>query len=200
MKNWRVFYVAASLVVLFAVAALYEYTKPASYHGALIDPPKAMPDFTLQSVNGPVKLSDFRGKYVALYFGYTSCPDICPTTLAGLKAAISKLDNRAASQVQVIFVSVDYKRDTPEKVAGYVQNFHPDFVGLTGSQAEIDLAAQEFGIYYKLNTPDPATGYYSVDHTAIVLVLDRQGNLVLTWDYGQQPDEIASDLGNLLKK
>jgi protein SCO1/2 len=200
MKNWHVFYVAAALVVLFAVAALYEYTKPASYHGALINPPKAMPDFTLQSVNGPVKLSDFRGKYVALYFGYTSCPDICPTTLAGLKTAISKLDNRAASQVQVIFVSVDYKRDTPETVADYVQNFHPDFVGLTGTQTQIDLAAQEFGIYYKLNTPDPVTGYYSVDHTAIVLVLDRRGNLVLTWDYGQQPDEIASDLGNLLKK
>ena len=199
MKNWRVFYVATTLFVLFAVAALYEYTKPASYHGALIDPPKAMPDFTLESVNRLVRLSDFRGKYVALYFGYTSCPDICPTTLAALKTALNQLGILAA-QVQVMFISVDYKRDTPQKVDSYVKNFRPDFIGLNGTQSEIDQVTQEFYIYYKLNDPDPATGSYSVDHTATILLLDRQGALVMTWPYDQQPDEIASDLQILVRR
>jgi len=194
MKNRRVFFVAAAVIVLFAIAAFYEYTKPPTYYGALIDPPKAMPDFTLQSAQGPVKLSDFHDKFVALYFGYTSCPDICPTTLAGLKTAISQLDNKEAGKLQVIFVSVDYKRDTPEKVDGYAKLFHPDFIGLTGTQEQIDQVTQNFGIYYKLDPPDPSSGSYVVEHTAIVLLIDPQGKLVITWPYGQAASDITSDL------
>jgi protein SCO1/2 len=94
---------------------------------------------------------------------------------------------------------VDYKRDTPESVASYTKNFNPDFIGLTGTQTQIDQVTREFGIYYKLNDPDPTTGYYSVDHTTTILVLNRQGELAMTWsDF--QPDEIASDVKNLLKK
>lgn len=199
--NRRILYALIVLVVfVFAVAVVFELNRPATVYGSVIDPPKPMPDFSLQSERGAVKLSDYRGKYVALYFGYTSCPDICPTTLAGLKAALSELGSQAAGQVQVIFVSVDYKRDTPVKVSSYAHAFSQDFVGLGGTQAQIDQVTQEYGIYYKLNDPDPKTGYYSVDHTAIVLLLDRQGQLVMTWDYGQQPDEIASDLKIALKQ
>ena len=199
--NRRILYALAVLaVVVFGVAVILELNRPAIVYGSVIDPPKPMPDFSLQSERGTVKLSDYRGKYVALYFGYTSCPDICPTTLAGLKAALSELGSPADGQVQVIFVSVDYKRDSPTKVSDYVHAFSPDFVGLGGTQAQIDQVTQEYGIYYKLNDPDPKTGYYSVDHTAIMLLLDRQGELVMTWDYGQQPDEIASDLKTELKR
>ncbi len=196
--NRRLIYVVLAIIVLLIGAAVYEFAKPATFYGSRIEPPKPMPDFTLQSVSGPVTLSDFRGKYVVLYFGYTSCPDICPTISAALKAALNKLGLDA--QVQVIFVSVDYKRDTPEKVSNYMQNFRPDFIGLTGAQGEIDQVTQEFGIYYKLNDPDPATGAYLVDHTATILVLDRDGALVMTWSYDQQPNEIASDLQILLRK
>jgi len=198
--NRRVFTIAALLVVFFAVAALYEYTKPPTYYGALIEPPKAMPDFTLQSANGPMQLSDFRGKYVALYFGYTACPDICPTTLADLKTAMAALDKQLASQVQVIFVSVDYKRDTPQKVDAYAKLFRTDFIGLGGSQEQIDQATHDFGIYYKLDDPDPITGAYSVEHTAMVLLLNPKGELVVTWPYGQTASEITSDLQSLSRK
>lgn len=195
----RIIYVAIALVLLLAGAAIYEFTKPVIFYGSVIEPPKPMADFALQSDNGPVKLSDFRGKYAVVFFGFTSCPDVCPTTLARLKAALSTLDGKDASQVQVILVSVDYKRDTPESVARYTKNFDPDFIGLSGTQAQIDQVTREFGIYYKLNDPDPATGYYSVDHTATILVLNQQGELALTWtDF--QPDEMASDLKNLLRK
>ncbi len=195
----RVIYVAAAVVLLLAGAAIYEFTKPVTFYGSVIEPPKLMADFALQSDKGLVKLSDFRGKYAVVFFGFTSCPDVCPTTLARLKAALNILERKDASQVQVILVSVDYKRDTPESVASYTKNFDPDFIGLTGTQAQIDQVTREFGIYYKLNDPDPATGYYSVDHTATILVLNQQGELALTWtDF--QPDEMASDLKNLLRK
>lgn len=196
----RILYVVVTLLAVLGITALYEYNKPPSFYGAVIDPPKPMPDFTLQSPHGALKLSDFRGKYVALYFGYTFCPDICPTTLADLKLAVDTLDGQQAGGLQVIFISVDYKRDTPEKVDEYAKRFRSDFIGLGGSQAQIDQATRDFGIYYKLDDPDPATGSYAVEHTATILLLDRQGQLVTTWPYGQSPGEIASDLKIWLAK
>lgn len=198
MNNRNLIYVILAIVLILLGAAMYEFTKPVTYFGSQIEPPKLMPDFTLQSAKGPVTLSSFRGKYVVLYFGYTSCPDICPATSAALKAALSQLT--VGFQVQVIFVSVDYKRDTPEKLSNYMQNFSPNFVGLVGTQTQTDQVTKDFGIFYKLNDPDPATGAYSVDHTADILVLDRQGKLVLTWAHNQQPDEMESDLKILLRK
>ena len=197
--NRRLLYVTLGIVLVFVGAAIYEFTKPATLYGSHIEPPKPMPDFTLQAVDGPLTLSSFRGKYVVLYFGYTSCPDICPTISAALKAALGRLGDQQA-QVQVVFVSVDHKRDTPAKVASYIHNFSPDFVGLTGTKSEIDQVTREFGIYYQLNDPDSGIGSYLVDHTATILLLDRQGALVMTWAYGQQPDEIASDLKTLMRK
>ncbi len=195
----RTIYLAMALVLLLAGAAIYEFTKPVTFHGSVIEPPKPIADFALQSDNGLVKLSNFREKYVVIFFGFTSCPDVCPTTLARLKAAINTLEDSEANQIQVIFVSVDYKRDTPESVARYAKNFNPNFIGLSGTQEQIDRATRDLGIYYKLNDPDPNTGYYSVDHTSTILVLNRQNELVITWS-DSQPAEIASDLKNLLRK
>ncbi len=187
------------LVITLAVIglAIYQFSMPIKYDGAFISPPKAMLDFTLQSAKGPVTLSSFRGKLVVLYFGYTNCPDICPLTLANLRQAMDQIGDKA-KDVQVLFISVDWKRDTPEKLASYAAAFRPDFIGLTGSQDRIDSVTKDFGIFYLLNVPDN-NGYYSVDHTATVLVLNRQGGLTLTWSNGTQPDSIASDLIKLLK-
>ena len=187
-------------VVVLAVIglAVYQFSQPVKYAGSLISPPKAMPDFTLQSAQGPLTLSSFRGKLVVLYFGYTNCPDICPLTLANLRQAMDQIGDKA-KDVQVLFVSVDWKRDTPEKMASYAAAFRPDFIGLTGSQDQIDKVTRDFGIFYLLNVPD-VKGYYSVDHTATTLVLDRSGALVLTWPNGTSPAESASDLIKLLKK
>lgn len=188
------------VILLLALIAVYQVTLPPQLHGAVIDPPKPMPDFTLQSANGPVQLSASRGKLVLLFFGYTSCPDICPVTLANLRQALADLGEAKASQVQVIYVSVDWKRDQPAKVSAYASGFRPDFLGLTGSQAEIDSVTRDFGIYYKLNEPDPATGFYTVDHSASTLILDRQGNLIMTWPYGLTPSELLDDLKVLVRK
>jgi protein SCO1/2 len=157
-----------------------------------------MPNFTLSSTSGPTHLSDFKGKVALIFFGYTNCKDICPATMAKMSTVFDKLGDRAAD-VRLIFISVDYKRDTPQTTGAYANKFRPDFVGLTGTQAEIDTVTKDYGIYYKLDNPD-ASGDYEVEHTADVMVLDRQGQLEMTWSPDQQPDEIAADLSVLIQK
>lgn len=187
------------LVILF-IAILFGYQSllPPQMNGSAIEPPVAVDNFTLRSGSGEVTLSQFRGKYIILYFGYTSCPDVCPTTLSGLREALSRLGDKA-EQFQVIFVSVDPGRDSPEYASTYASRFNPSFLGLTGSQEEIDIVTKQFGIFYQLNPPDES-GFYTVDHTASALVLDRNGNLTLTWPYGLQPDQLEEDMRTLLKK
>ena len=187
----------AALVALLLVGiVLYQYSLPPMLYGAIIDPPKLMTNFTLSGQNGAVSLADFRGKVTVLFFGFTNCTDVCPATLAKLSEALNRLGDRA-EQVQVVFISVDYKRDTPKISGAYASQFRPDFLGLAGSQAEIEAVTRDFGIFYKLGEPD-AKGNYELEHTASVLVIDRQGQLEMTWTSEQQPDEIASDLGVLL--
>jgi protein SCO1/2 len=187
------------LVLLFIAALLgYQSLLPPQMNGSAIEPPAAMGDFTLQSGSGDVTLSQFQGQYVILYFGYTSCPDVCPTTLAGLREALSRLGDKA-SQFQVIFVSVDPGRDSPAYASTYASRFNSAFLGLTGSAETIGVVAKQFGIFYKLNPAD-ASGFYTVDHTASVLVLNPSGSLVLTWPYGLQPDQLEEDMRVLLKK
>lgn len=189
----------ASLVLLLVVGVgVFELTRPPVLHGTVIEPPKPMPDFTLQSADGPVSLSDFRGKVVVLYFGYTSCPDVCPTTLANLRRALNDLGEKA-DEAQVVFVAVDWQKDTPERVASYLSAFHPDFVGLSGTQAQIDAVTKDFFIFYQINPPDE-NGYYTVDHTATTQALDREGRLMLTWPYGLTADEFLEDLKVLVRK
>ncbi len=187
-----------AVLILFSGVVIYIAT-PTQMFGAMINPPKPMGDFSLESAKGSVSLSEFRGKLVVIYFGYTACPDVCPTTLANLRQALELLDEQQARQVQILFVSVDWKRDQPAKVTDYAHAFNPSFVGLTGSQEQIDLVTRQFGIFYVINPAD-ANGFYSVDHTASTSVLDRQGNLTALWSYGMPPSEIASDMRNLLKK
>jgi protein SCO1 len=198
LGNRRTLLLAVTLLLLFLGVGVYEYTLPKALHGEVITPPKFMPDFTLQSATGPVSLSNFHGKVVVLYFGYTSCPDLCPLTLAYLRQTLDSLGSKA-NEIQVVFVSVDWKRDTPEHLSDYVHAFRPDFVGVTGTQAQIDAVTKDFGIFYLLYPPD-ANGYYSVDHTASIQVLDRQQKLTLIWPHDTQPDQMATDLQVLLKK
>jgi len=193
-------FILAALVVIAAGALVYERIKTPTYYGSVIDPPKAMTGFTLQSSNGPVSLDSFRGKFVLVYFGYTSCPDICPITLATLTEALTKLGTKKAEEFQVIFISVDYKRDTPQISDAFAKKFNSNFIGLGGTEAQINQVTQEYGIYYKLNPPDPTTGFYSVDHTALVQVLNPQGELILIWPFGTQPDQETSDLATLVSR
>lgn len=146
----------------------------------------------------PRTLEDFRGKVVVLFFGFTHCPDICPTTLADMAAVVKKLGPDAA-RVQVLFVTVDPERDTPEVLAKYVPAFDPAFLGLTGDLAATQRAAKEFKIFYE-KRPGGAPGAYSVDHSAQSYVLDAKGQLRLFVRHDRIAQDLADDLRTLLKE
>ncbi len=154
-------------------------------------------DFALTDDTGHLRhLSDYKGKAVVLFFGYTQCPDVCPTTLAGLAAAM-KLLGADAKRVQVLFVTVDPERDTQALLAAYVPQFYPTFLGLRGDTATTAATAKEFRIYYRKvagSTPQN----YTIDHTASSYAYDPQGRLRLLIRHGETPQNIAADLKLLL--
>ena len=154
-------------------------------------------ELRLTDHNGaPRSLADFRGKVVVVVFGYTQCPDVCPTTLADFSSAVKKL-GPDGSQVQVLFVTVDPKRDTPELLRQYVPAFDPGFLGLYGDAAATSKVTKEFRIFAQ-ERPGKTAGAYTVDHTAQSFVYDRGGRLRLVIGYGTSPESIASDLRILL--
>jgi protein SCO1 len=161
-------------------------------YGIAIDSAEPAQDFTLDASTGrAVSLSDFRGKPVLLYFGYTTCPDVCPTTLTDLRLAMQALGIEQES-VQVLFVSVDPERDTADRLAAYLQYFNPDFIGLTGSVTDIEAIASRFGVFFQKNEAKSAADYL-VDHTSAVLLLDADGKLRLMFPYGTTGDQLARD-------
>jgi protein SCO1/2 len=155
-------------------------------------------DFELVDHTGKIRrLADFRGKVVVVFFGFTHCPDVCPTTLAELAAAKRRLAADAA-RVQVLLITVDPERDTPEVLSKYVVAFDPDFLGLTGSPQQVAVAAREFKVIYQ-KVEGKRSGNYSMDHSAGTYVFDPQGRLRLYVSYGQGADVFAHDIALLLK-
>ena len=165
--------------------------------GVSIAPAPQGGDFTLHSVTGPVSLEQFRGKVAVLYFGYTWCPDICPTSLAMISAALRQLTPAELASVQTMFISVDPKRDTLERLASYAQYFHPTILGVTGTPEEVATVAKLYGAGYRKVEQDSATNYV-VDHTADIYVIDQQGKLFRTLPHGTPPAEILAVLRELL--
>ncbi|MBI5329021.1 MAG: SCO family protein [Betaproteobacteria bacterium] len=145
----------------------------------------------------PASLETFRGKLVVLFFGYTHCPDVCPTTLSDMAQAMKQMKPADAARVQVLFVSVDPERDTPTLLKEYVPYFHPSFLGLHGTPQEIAAAAQEFKVMYRKHVEPGATDYL-VDHSAGSYVLDPQGRLRLYLPFAHPAADIAHDLTALL--
>lgn len=171
---------------------------PPSFNGTVIPSQAPVADFALTNHNGQsVHLSDFRGEVTLLYFGYTYCPDVCPATLAELASALRELNPEERQQVQVLMVTVDPARDTPEVLANYLNQFDASFLGLSGSDEEIAAAAALFGIFYQKTEGTIESGYL-VDHTASVAAVDKEGYLRLSYSFGTPGGDIAEDLQHLL--
>lgn len=199
--NTRLLWVGAGLLILLGVgiAAALLLPKNDSFRGTLYDPALPAPEITLTQGNGSnFRLGEMRGKVVLLFFGYTSCPDVCPTTLSELRRVMDGLGADAA-RVQVVFVTVDPQRDTPQKLQKYVSFFNPSFVGLSDSPDELEKVWQDYGVYREVTQiPNSATEYL-VNHTARLYVIDLDGNLRLSFSYGTPVEDILHDLRILLK-
>jgi protein SCO1/2 len=153
-------------------------------------------DFQLQGKDGAVTLKQFRGQVVALYFGYTWCPDICPTSLAALSAALNALPAAQQQQIQALFVSVDPERDSLPRLEQYAAYFHPRIQGVTGDPEALRQAAERYGAAYRREPTDKEN--YAVDHSADLYLIDRQGRLRQTLPHGTEPQQILTELRGLL--
>ena len=151
-------------------------------------------EFTLQAANGPVSLKDYRGKVVLLYFGYTYCPDVCPTSLAATSAGLNLLNAEEQARVAMIFVSVDPERDTPARLKEYVEFFHPNMVGVTGSPESLAEIARRYGVFYARQKIETAGGGYVVDHTSDTYVIAADGQLVGKIAHATPPDRVAAEI------
>ena len=189
------------LSVLLAVVALlggYSASR-LLLQGDAVQTPQLGGDFTLQSNQGPVSLADFRGQVVPIYFGYTFCPDACPTSLTYLGMAMKRLSAEQREQVQPIFVSVDPQRDTPQRLAEYVAHFGSRMLGLTGSIEQIDEVTKQYGVFYQLQKNSEDDEFYLVDHTSRTYVMDRDGELLVPLQHGTSADDVAQALRDALR-
>jgi protein SCO1/2 len=157
---------------------------------------KNAPDFTLSDPEGkPVSISAFEGKEVLLSFGYTSCPDICPTTLVQLNSVTQKLGEKESEDLQVVFVTIDPERDTPERLEEYIPYFNESFIGLTGSPDEIKKAADAYSVFYEKEKRGDSGSVYFMNHTQTLFLIDKNGTLLLLYPYENfDADRIASDI------
>lgn len=150
--------------------------------------------FTLTDQDGrKVTDKDFRGRYMLVFFGYTYCPDFCPTELQVMSVALESLGAKADA-IQPIFISFDPERDTPEVLKQYVSNFHPRLVGLTGTQEEIAAAAKAYRVYYSKVPNSSAPDTYLMDHSTITYLMDPQGKFLKHFSYSTDASALAKAL------
>lgn len=187
------------LVLLATCACLLVACGQYQWRGTVIEPPNTAADFTLTDQHGqPFRLSDQTGKVTVLFFGFTSCPDICPTAMADLAAAKRDL-GRDGDNVQVALITVDPERDTNERLGAYVTAFDPSFIGLRGSQTELDAVMKAYGASaIRRELPGSALGY-TMDHSGFMYVIDRNTKWREVFAHGTAPTDITNDLRYLAR-
>lgn len=181
-----------------ALAVLVAGCKPASFHGTAYEPPETAPSVVLRNAaGGQFKLAEQKGSVVLLFFGYTHCPDVCPTTLSDWKRVKAAL-GRDASRVRFVFVSVDPARDDPATLHAYVARFDPDFIGATSDSATIAGIEKSFHVESSREETGSASGYV-VTHPSQTFVVDRNGELRLLYSFGMKTSDVVDDIRALLR-
>ncbi len=209
LKSVRAGYTRVAFIVTFCLISLIlgcQRNHLGNLNGTLLDPSSEIGDFSFTSADKTLQISDFEAKYVILAFGYTYCPDACPTTMNRLAKTVQLLEERA-DQVQVILVSVDEQRDSPERLMSYTKAFDPSFEGVWVSKADSSHFFSTLGIYHERagqseeRAPDTplVNDEYLVDHTTSIVLLDRQGNWRMVWNFSLTAEEMASDLEKLIR-
>ena len=196
MFQRRVF--LSALVVMLATALVACNPDKPSFKAIDITGADYARGFTLSDHNGQTRsLSDFKGHVVVVFFGYTQCPDVCPTSMTEL-AEVKRLLGAQGDKLQGVFVTVDPARDTPEMLKAYMANFDPSFIAFIPTPEQLAVVAKDFKVYYKKVDGKTPTSY-TMDHSAGSYVFDTQGNLRLFSRYGSGPQALAEDIRTLLK-
>jgi protein SCO1 len=187
---------AAATVVLMSVLAARAAEAPA-FKAGLFDPPRQAPEFSLEGTDGhELRMSRYRGKVVLLAFGYSSCTAVCPVTLATLAAAHREL-GPLASDVQVLYVTVDPEKDVPARLQAFLRKFDASFIGGTGTAAQLESVRKDYGISaQKIRTGDG----YAYSHSSFTYLIDRAGRIRALMPYGHSPGDYVNDLRLLLKE
>ena len=170
------------------------------FRGTELNPPRTAPDFVLTDQYGqPFRLSDQQGKVVLLFFGYTHCPDVCPTTLARWKQIYDAL-GEDADRVRFVFITVDPERDTPERLQQHLAVFNPKFIGLTGSPDQLAPIYQAYYVYQEKVQESQSAAGYLMSHTSATFLIDPEGRWRLNYGFGTPPEDIVHDIQVLLGK
>lgn len=193
--------VGAFLLIGIVAVATFVFGNPVRFRGTMYsDPYPIAPEIVLTRGDGTnFRLSEMRGRIVLLFFGYTACPDVCPTTLAELNQALGKLSEKDSSQVQVLFVTVDPGRDIPERAQQYVNHFNSSFVGLGGTESELQKVWTDYGVFREVVEGASAAGYL-VNHTARVTLIDQNGNMRVSFGFDTPVEDIVHDLKLVLNE
>ncbi len=191
-----------AIVVLIAGGIIYWSTNQSEayqFNGGEISPPAAAPALELSDQNGEAfTIAQDEGNVSLIYFGYTTCPDLCPTTLNDFAIVKEELGEEAASDVDFIMVTFDPERDTQARMKEYLNFFDPEFIGLRGDDAQTQQFLKDYGVTVnRVDYPNSSTGYL-LDHTALIYVIDKEGRLRLTYPYGTDPLMIAEDVQHLV--
>jgi len=195
-----------TLTVAVIISLLWgaRHKAQAGYYGLRLFPPKDAYNFTLTDQDGhPFELASLRGKVVLFAFGYTHCPSFCPTTLADLAAVRRALPPRDQGRLQILFVSLDPQRDTPEALRRYVPYFDPSIIGLTGPKPDLDRTAQAYGASYEISRkPNDDPNVYFVNHSTFTYLVNPAGQVELIYDYDKlkETDKLAADVQQVLNE
>jgi len=186
-----------AIFAVFAWFIVLPRLQPAVFNGQVIQSGAPAPAVALEGPGGkPVSLTDFEDKVVVMYFGYTSCPDVCPVTLSKL-AKVKEILGEDGDDMQVVMVTVDPERDTADVLEKYMAHFDPTFIGLTGDPADINRIATVYGVYYEPEESTSALGYL-VNHTSTLMVVDKSGELKLIFPFDLTDEQVAADLARFV--
>jgi len=200
MRTKWLFFLSCGLVALGMVLTAWKLLeRPHTYRGSLIDPPVKAADFSLQDQHGQrFKLSEQAGKISLIFFGYTHCPDVCPITLARFTQIKESLAEHARG-VNFVMVTTDPEKDSAAVMMNFLSRFDPQFIGLTGSRAELVPVWEKYGVY-QAREADGHADDYLVAHTSRVYLIDQEGNWRLTYPYEMDAEAIVNDLSFLLRQ